>query len=544
MRNCSKSSFLSLALISFAMASPCIAAAPDHQFLKIQLDAAAGQITHGRLLVFAKEARAAEAEVLENSKGKSSQVNEIDANPFAATATNVIAREVSLLKPGQTIAIDGDDLVFPAPYSQLPPGDYYIQAVLDVQHTYNYHGRGAGDWISDVVKVHLPAADAPTIHLTRTLPGADPWKRGTASVEQRTAAEAARPHAHAIDYTSTALSAFWGRPVKINGWVLTPPGYDAGAGTTYPTVYFTHGFGGDAAKLVQPMVEIHAAMAAGKMPPMIWVMLDQSSATGTHEFADSVNNGPWGLALTSELIPFLESSYRMDARSTGRLLTGHSSGGWATLWLQTRYPTLFGGTWSTSPDSSDFHDFSGVDLYAAKANVYRSANGNAYPLVRDHDKVLGTFEQFSRLEGVLGSYGGQLASFNWVFSPRGRDGAPQPMFDRATGDVDPVVMAYWREHFDIAHRLQRDWARLKPDLDGKLHVIVGTADTFYLDGAVHRLQGVLDGLQARSDFRYLPGKTHFDLYKQGDEKSALFTQISWEMYATARPKTTLQPTKK
>ena len=146
------------------------------------------------------------------------------------------------------------------------------------------------------------------------------------------------------------------------------------------------------------MVRTYDMMAKGEMPPMIWVFLDHSSATGTHEFADSVNNGPWGKALTRELIPRLEKSYRMDGRASGRFLTGHSSGGWSTLWLQTRYPKLFGGTWSTSPDSSDFHDFTGVDLYAAGANMYRKADDSPYPLVRDKGQVKGTMEQFAGLE--------------------------------------------------------------------------------------------------------------------------------------------------
>ncbi|CAM5250863.1 hypothetical protein RLIN73S_05089 [Rhodanobacter lindaniclasticus] len=55
-----------------------------------------------------------------------------------------------------------------------------------------------------------------------------------------------------------------------------------------------------------------------------------------------------------------------------------------------------------------------MNLYAPHANVYRRADGSAYPLVRNHDKVLGTFEQFAKLERVLGEYGGQLASFESV----------------------------------------------------------------------------------------------------------------------------------
>ena len=116
-------------------------------------------------------------------------------------------------------------------------------------------------------------------------------------------------------------------------------------------------------------------MVDHKAPPMICVLLDESLPEGTHEFADSVNNGPWGAALTKEFIPWLESKYHMDARPSGRLLNGHSSGGWATLQLQVNYPQVFGGTWSTSPDPSDFHNFTGPGLYAPHANLYHKADG-------------------------------------------------------------------------------------------------------------------------------------------------------------------------
>jgi S-formylglutathione hydrolase FrmB len=517
-------------------------AVPAHRFFHVQLGAASTQPTSGRLLLFAIEAKTAEAEAKAASDGKSSVVDEVDANPFRATETSVTAREVSHWAPGQGVDIDADRLAFPAGWSQLPPGDYYVQAVLDVDHSYNYTGRGAGDLVSEVVKIHLPTASIPMLTLIKALPTRDPWVvSASAPAPMREAVAAVRQHATLVDFTSPTLSAFWGRPIHMRGWVLTPPGYDAKAGKRYPTVYYTQGFGGNNDRVMGPLSNVNAAMAKGEMPPVIWVFLDESSPTGTHEFADSVNNGPWGRALTEELIPQMESQYRMDGRPNGRFLNGHSSGGWATLWLQTRYPKIFGGTWSTSPDPSDFHDFTGIDLYAPNANAYHRLDGSAYPLVRDHAKVLGTFEQFAKLERVLGSYGGQLASFDWVFSPRGRDGQPEPMFDRDTGAVDPAVVAYWRDHYDIAYRLQREWPQLKADLDGKIHLYVGTADTFYLDGAAHKLQAVLDGLHAKSEFHFLPDRTHFDLYKQGEDRQGLLKQISWEMYAVARPDSKLKP---
>ena len=268
---------------------------------------------------------------------------------------------------------------------------------------------------------------------------------------------------------------------------------------------------------------------------MIWVMLDESLPEGTHEFADSVNNGPWGTALTTEFIPAIEKKYRMDAKPTGRLLNGHSSGGWATLQLEVNYPQVFGGTWSTSPDPSDFHNFTGSDLYAPHANVYHEPDGTATPIMRDKGKVLATFEQFSKIEAVLGSYGGQVSSFDWVFSPKAADGAPEPMFDRVTGAVHPEVVAYWHDHYDLAHLTEEHWAERGALLKGRIHLIVGTADTFYLDGSAHLFDARLKKLGAEAQFTYLPGRTHMDLYTVGNDRRGLFDRIGAEMYAVARP---------
>lgn len=511
-------------------------AAPDHRFFHVRLGGGETQPVSGRLIVFAEQAGAAKAEA------KDGKVTEIDANPFHPTQTAIAAQEVERLVSGQSIDIDADALAYPSAWSKLPAGDYLVQAVLDVHHDYNYLGRDAGDLVSKVIAVHLPAAAVPTLTLDETLPATDPWAiPASMPPNLRDAAKAVHEQAKPIDFVSPSLSQFWGRDIHMYGYVLLPPGYATSAGQRYPTVYFTHGFGGNKDRLLRVMAYVQAGMSSGQMPPMIWVFLDESSATGTHEFADSVNNGPWGQALTTELIPYLEAAYRMDGNANGRFLNGHSSGGWATLWLQTRYPKIFGGTWSTSPDPSDFHDFTGPDLYAPHANVYRKPDGTPWPLVRDKGQVLGTYEQFAEIERVLGTYGGQLASFEWVFSPRGKDGQPEQMFNRDTGDVDPQVVAYWRDHYDIAHRLQTDWPALKPDLDGKIHLYVGTADTFYLDGAAHRLKAVLDGLGAHAEFRFIPNRTHFDLYQVGDDRFALFKDISWAMYAVARPNAKPKP---
>jgi S-formylglutathione hydrolase FrmB len=486
----------------------------------VRLDVASPAPLSGRLILFAEPAKAGEP-----------APDSVDANPFAGTPTAVAARDVASLSSGQIATVDADSDAVPDAWSKLPPGRYHLQAVLDVNHDYNYVGRSGGDIVSKVVDVTLPGP-VPTVALSSVLPTEDPY---AAHSPGQQALAAYLPKVLPINFVSEKLSAFWGRPVVMGGWVALPPDYDAKSGKTWPTVYQTHGFGGDVRSARWTAASYAKLMTEGRIPPMIWVTLDESSATGTHEFADSVNNGPWGAALTTELIPYLEHQYRMDARPSGRFLTGHSSGGWATLWLQTRYPKIFGGTWSTSPDPSDFHDFTGADLYRPGANVYVDASGKPTPLVRLNGKDVANFEDFAKLEAVLGPYGGQMASFDWVFSPRGPDGRPMQMFDRRTGAVDPAVVLYWRNHYDIAYRLQDEWPSIRKDLDGKIHIIVGTADTFHLDGAAHKLQAVLQRLGAKDDIGFLPGKTHMNLYEANGDPQALTVQIAREMYAVARP---------
>jgi len=492
----------------------------------VSLGQASPTSVSGRLLVFAKPLGPADKR----------PVAAVNMDQIDTHATAIAAQEVAHLEPGATVELGADVTAFPTPFSQLKPGRYAVQAVLDRDHSYNFTGRGPGALVSGVVEMDLPGDAAQLLTLATAIPEADPLQPlSNVPAALKEVYAAAKADIHPIDFTSPALSRFWGRPAALRGWVVTPPDYAAHPGQRYPTVYYTQGFGGSLRSLHDIAVARWDEMKTGKAPPMIWVGLDQSSPTGTSEFVNSVNNGPWGQALTAELIPDLERQYRMDAKPSGRLLTGHSSGGWAVLWLQVTYPKLFGGAWPTSPDPSDFHDFLGINLYAPNANVYRKPDGTPWPLARDKGEMLVAVEDFTRREVVVGEYGGQMASFEWVFSPRGAGGLPVPMFDRTTGAVDSAVIAYWKEHYDVAERLRRHWPEFRRDLDGKIHLTVGSADTFYLDGAAHLLEATMKGLGARTDFRYVQGRGHFDLYTVGDDRSGLYKAIAWEMYALARP---------
>lgn len=432
----------------------------------------------------------------------------------------VTAREISRLAPGESVLVYPDELAFPTPFSKAPVGNYMISAELDVDHNAAYNFASAGDLQSSLVQVA----------------NLNPSHTGTVELTLRTAVPRQDIHLtstnHRLErFLSPSLSEFWGRPIYMEGIVVLPENYQS-TQDRYPTVYVNHGYGAQLpyyASHVAPKVSNW--MQKSGTPQMIYVLLMQSCPGGTHEFVDSKNNGPWGHALIQEFIPYLESKYRMDAKPSGRLLTGHSSGGWATAWLQIAYPSFFGGAWATSPDPVDFHNFTGPDIASVPPqNFYRDLKGAPFMLVRMENKDVESLEQYAKQERILGEYGGQMASFEWVFSPRGADGRPMQLFNRETGAVDPAVARYWEDHYDISHILATRHTELAPLLRNKLHIIVGTADTFHLEGAVRLLEKNIAPYGYNARIEYLPGRTHFDLYEGGLEE-----RIAKEMYEVARP---------
>jgi hypothetical protein len=295
--------------------------------------------------------------------------------------------------------------------------------------------------------------------------------------------------------------------------VVLPPSYAKEAKKSYATVYHVHGFGGDHTTAWRQGNQLVKDMADGKQAEMIHVFLDGSFPTGHHEFADSANNGPWGRALTTEFIPHLEKTFRADAKPYARFLTGHSSGGWSTLWLQVSYPDFFGGTWSTAPDPVDLHSFTGINTTPGSTdNAYREKDGSPKQLVRMNGKWVATIEQFARQEEVTGEYGGQFGSFEWVWSPRGQDGRPMKMFNRQTGALDPMVLDAWQK-YDIRLILEKNWATLGPKLKGKINVICGDADTFRLNEAVVMLCGFFKEKGSDAVCELVPGRDHGNLYQ-------------------------------
>lgn len=404
------------------------------------------------------------------------------------------AVDVSNLKPGEAVRFDANNkavLGFPDQFRKLDFAGYRAQAVMRFNPHHREIGVGPGNGFSKVVK--LPDAPDEPVRLSVNELVAAPKYKETEWTKL-------------LEIRSKLLSDFHDRDVTMSASVILPASYFDKPDQRYPTIFTIPGFGGTHFRGTRAL-PIKEQNRDGV--EFIRVILDPSCPRGHHVFADSANNGPVGQALIDELIPAFDQKFRSVAKPSGRFLTGHSSGGWSSLWLMVTYPDHFAGTWSTAPDPVDFRDFQRVNIYQPKTNLFVDENGKERPLARINGAVRLWYRGFSDMEHVLG-YGGQLHSFEAVFSPRGQDGTPRLMWDRRTGAIDLEVAKRW-EKYDIHLKLKRNWNTLGPKLKGKLHVIMGDTDTFYLEGATIKLKAALEELGSDAKIEIVPGKNHFNL---------------------------------
>jgi hypothetical protein len=231
-------------------------------------------------------------------------------------------------------------------------------------------------------------------------------------------------------------------------------------------------------------------------PRMVFLHLDGAGPLGDPYQVNSANNGPYGDALTRELVPYVEKEFRCIGRPHARVLDGASTGGWVSLALQVFYPDFFNGAWAHAPDPVDFRAFELVNIYEDE-NVYVNKFGFERPSAREvNGDVRFTLRNEVHRERVIGRGGRwELSGLDWgswnaVFGPRGADGLPKPLWDGKTGKIDRDVLDHWKK-YDLRRVLEKDWETLGPKLRGKLHIWVGDADTYFLNNAVHLLDEFL-----------------------------------------------------
>jgi hypothetical protein len=434
-------------------------------------------------------------------------INWMSPEPF-------FARDVKGWKPGETLVIDRAALGFPVTLDRIRPGDYTVQAVMDVAPGRHNFTQAPGNLYALSTYGRLDPATTGPIKLRLARVWKEPLFKKTERLEL-------------VDVESKLLTAFRKRPTRLRAAVLLPASFPREPGRKYPVVYEIPGFTGNH-RLIAWAQQRNATDVAGV--EMIHVMLDPDCHHGHHVFADGANNGPCGKALVEELVPAIEKRFRGIGKPWARFVMGHSSGGWSSLWLQVSYPDFFGGCWSTSPDPVDFRDFQRINLYRPGENMFTDREGNKRPVARRDGRPVLWYRDFSDMETVMG-HGGQLAAFEAVFSERGQDGQPRRLYDRKTGAIDPEVARSWQK-YDIRLVLQRNWKTLGPKLAGKLHVWVGEADTFYLEGATRLLKEELAKLGSDAKVEVFPRRDHTYLL-------GMHRRIAREMaaqYRSARPR--------
>jgi len=417
------------------------------------------------------------------------------------------------LFPGNKVTFDGSTLGYPInELKDLPPGEYFIQAVLNKytkfersdghtvwMHMDQWEGqnwrRSPGNVFSDVQKVTLDPAKGGIYNLevTNIIPPI-PDIEDTKWVKR-------------IKMQSELLSEFWGHPIYIGATILLPKGYNERPDVHYPTVYYQGHFSrGNPGGFREPTErnpegnEYYQAWTSENFPRFIAVTIQHPTPYFDDSYAvNSANNGPYGDAIHQELIPEIEKRFRCIPESYARVLTGGSTGGWESFALQVFYPDFYGGTWSFAPDPLDFRNIEGINIYEDRNAFYKEHEWYKVPIANTRYPETGevrlTSKQRNTMElvnGTKGRSGQQLDIWSAVFGPVGEEGYFKPLFNKRTGEIDPEVAQYWKENYDLRYYLETNWKEIGPKLVGKLHVIAGHMDSFYLNVGVYHTERFLE----------------------------------------------------
>jgi hypothetical protein len=433
-------------------------------------------------------------------------------NQFSPTenGTPLFGITVDDLRPGQNAVFNAGAIGYPIrSLRELPAGEYYVQAYLNIYSTFH---RADGH----TVKLHNDQGEGQN---WRRSPGNiyaepqkifyDPRKSGTVRIvmnKKIPPIELPRDTdwVKTIRIQSDLLTRFWGAPMYLGARVLLPKGFNDHPEAYYPVIY-SHGH----FSLANPgrfqaddKNPFYQAWTAPDMPRMLLVTIQHANPYYDDSYGvNSENLGPYGDAITQELIPYVEKRFRAIAKPYARVLTGGSTGGWISLALQVWYPEFYGGTWSFFPDQVDFRKYQIVNLYEDANAYYRESQWSKVPRpgMRSTDgNILYTMEQENLLEEVLGPHyrsGGQWAIWNAVFAPVAADGYPKPLWDPSTGKIDPAVANWAKEHYDIRYYLEKNWPDVGPKMVGKINVFCGRMDNYYLNEAVYLLEESLGKTQ-------------------------------------------------
>jgi hypothetical protein len=440
----------------------------------------------------------------------------------------VFGIDVDGLAPDKVVVVDAEAYGYPVrSLRDVKPGEYYVQAVLHRYETFQRsdghtiklpmdRGEGQhwniapGNLYSKPQKITVGADSSFKIVLDQEIPPI-PAPADTKYIKH-------------VKIQSDLLTKFWGRPMFLGANILVPEGFDDHPEAHYPMAvnegHFPADFEGFRTEPPDPNLKpdyserFHIAgynriqqeeaykfykqWISPGFPRILVVEIQHANPYYDDSYAvNSANLGPYGGAIETELIPYIEKQFRGIGQGWARFLYGGSTGGWESLAVQMFYPDHYNGAFIACPDPIDFRAFTTIDLYKDKNAFYIEGPHKRIlqPGTRDYlGHVMATTQDINHYELALGTKtrsGEQFDIWQAVYGPVDKDGYPQPIFDKETGEIYPDVAAYWREHYDLRYILERDWATLGPKLQGKLHIYCGSADTYFLNDAVYLMEDFL-----------------------------------------------------
>lgn len=433
--------------------------------------------------------------------------------------------------PGETISIDPSTFAYPVgSVADIPEGEYSVQALLHKYETFN---------LSTGHKVKLPMDQGEGQHWNispkniYSVPVQLTLGKGSPAVALKITEEipSIKPvldseYIKHIKIQSESLTEFWGRPMHLQANVIVPHGFDPNSSTQYPLMIF-HGhfpdtFGGfrtepptaDANDGVfnsrfgitgyqyieqKEAYDLYQQWTSDDFPRFIAIEIQHQNPYYDDSYAvNSANLGPYGDAITYELIPHIEKLYNGVGEGWGRFVYGGSTGGWEALAVQVFYPTEYNGAFAACPDPIDFRAYTAVNLYEDENAYYTggSFRKTLRPGMRDGKGMLkSSLRDMNYRELALasnGRSGDQWDIWQAVFSPAGDNGYPKPIWDKLSGDIDSEVANYWKENYDLRYIMERDWESLGPNLQGKIFLYCGDMDNYYLNNAVKLTEDFLE----------------------------------------------------
>jgi hypothetical protein len=443
----------------------------------------------------------------------------------------VLGIDVEGWKVGEPLTFDSSIFGYPAEsLRDIPFGYYWVQAVFHHYETFRradghvvklpmdrgegqQWNRAPGNLYSLPVRVAInPQQPANTpIKLSEVIPPIEP-PQDTEYVKR-------------VKIRSKLLSDFWGRDMYLGAHVLLPHGFDEHPEARYPLAIFHGHFPADLSgwrtvppDTTQPCIyserfkldcynhiqaqeayDFYKIWTGPDFPRVLAIEIQHPTPFYDDSYAvNSANQGPYGDAITYELIPYIEAQFRGIGQGWARFLYGGSTGGWEALAAQVFYPEEYNGCYAACPDPIDFRAYCLVNIYEDQNAYYLDGPFRRTLRAGKRDylgQVSATLRDMNYKElalGTRGRSGDQWDIWEAVFSPVDSNGYPQRIWDKYTGEINPEVAAYWRENYDLAYILKRDWPKLGAKLQGKIHLYCGDMDNFYLNNAVYLAEEILE----------------------------------------------------